>query len=1090
MSLSFKMLKRTLRKAYTFLVLSGLVGIGFSLLAFFYVYNWEQEHAREDLEKQVDAHVRNLRQAFTTFGSILRSINGLHNVLGDIEQTDLARFVSAELLNYYGIHALEWISYMPTINDVKPEVVTPNGKSVPVWEWVDGHKQVVSQRPDYYPVVLTEPLAKSAQNLGYDLGSDVVLRTALEKARDQGQLMVSGITEVLTVTGKARGLRVFIPIYQPNAKPNTLTERRQQLVGFASLLLLVDEMIESIIRPRKFLNTSLFLCIFDKTPSEKIVNIYTPIWYERVETEDIIEIPLELAGRRWYLSFKKTSGSSIVKTYYAWIVLGIGLLFTIGLWRYLHMLLSSAHWAEDLAAKRTRSLSYANQTLNKEIGRREQITKALEISQQRFQAIFDEAAMGIVQTDLEGRILDCNKALQELLGYTEVEFQGCFLNDFSHPQDVNADQVLLMEMIKNVRNTFTISKRYHCKGGITVWTNQSCSIVRDANPPFIIGIIEDVTEQKCAEQARLEAEKKYRDIFENAVEGIFQCTPTGYFLSVNPAFVRIFGYDSAEQMLTEISNMGNQLCIDPQRRGEFIHLLQTYSKVQDFEYEALCRDGRMIWVNETVRIVRDEQGQVRYYEGIVEDITARKRTEEKLRYDATHDQLSGLLNRAAFTEYLTTVLNEYRSAIAARTNKQLLIDRCQTTVEFAVFFVDLDRFKLVNDSMGHLAGDKMLVEVAHRLCKSIRSQDIVARFGGDEFALMFENIADMVMLEKCIEQIQVNLNQPYFIEHETFSTTVSIGIALSSPHYTNANEILRDADTAMYEAKRCGRNKAVIFQPGMHTHVVNILRLESDLRKALDNEEFQIYYQPIISLEKNHTVGLEALVRWMHPERGMISPDQFIPVAEETGLIIELGLWVFETACKQLRRWQNQFPMYKELGMNINVSPIQLKQPRLVRQIQDIISKTGIKGPTCRIEITEGAMMHDPEAALKVLKELKGLEILLYVDDFGTGYSSLSYLQKFPLDALKIDKSFIREIDASGKSMHVTRAIIALGEAFNLKVVAEGVENDYQVSVLRTAHCHHVQGYFFSKPQDTLAIERYLLQGQLREPLGEINSWQ
>jgi EAL domain-containing protein (putative c-di-GMP-specific phosphodiesterase class I) len=357
---------------------------------------------------------------------------------------------------------------------------------------------------------------------------------------------------------------------------------------------------------------------------------------------------------------------------------------------------------------------------------------------------------------------------------------------------------------------------------------------------------------------------------------------------------------------------------------------------------------------------------------------------------------------------------------------------------------------------------------------------------------MFENISDMSTLEKYIEQVQSCLNQPYFIENETFNTTASIGVALSSPHYTDANELLRDADTAMYEAKRCGRNKAVIFQPGMHTHVLNILRLESDLRKALDNEEFRIYYQPIISLEKNHIVGLEALVRWVHPERGMISPDQFIPVAEETGLIVELGLWVFETACKQLRHWQSQFPTHGELGMNINVSPIQLKQPRLVRQIQDIISKTGIKAPTCRIEITESAMMHDPEAALKVLKDLKELEILLYVDDFGTGYSSLSYLQKFPLDALKIDKSFIKDIDSSGKSMHVTRAIIALGEAFNLKVVAEGVENDYQVSVLRTAHCHHVQGFFFSKPKDTIATEHYLMQTQseVEYLLERIMPWQ
>ena len=576
-------------------------------------------------------------------------------------------------------------------------------------------------------------------------------------------------------------------------------------------------------------------------------------------------------------------------------------------------------------------------------------------------------------------------------------------------------------------------------------------------------------------QARQEAEKKYHELFENVSEGIFQCTAGGRYLSINPAFVRMFGYQSAEQIYTEITDIGQQLYVNPQRHIEFLATLETQSNVQGFEYQARRCDDSVIWVKETVHVARDNNGQIRYYEGIIEDITGRKQAEEKLRYDATHDQLTGLFNRTAFTVRLTEALKQ--------------IDNEQFPIPFAALFVDLDRFKIVNDTMGHLVGDQLLSDIARRLDSEMSENDIVARFGGDEFILMLGNLPDLANLKQRVNNIQQQLSLPYRLKDETFNTTASIGIALSDPKfntaaniemalsypkYHSADEILRDADTAMYEAKKQGGGNSVIFQPGMHTRVIDAFRMESDLRKALERDEFCLYYQPIVSVETQRVVGLEALVRWEHPEQGLVRPDLFIPLAEETGLIKELGLWVFETACVQLRRWQIKFAHHVDLGMNINVSPIQLKQPHIVREIQDIIEKTGINSPTCRVEITEGAMMQNPQAALAVLNDLKSLNVLLYVDDFSTGYSSLSYLQQFPIDALKIDKSFIQEIDTTVKSAQVVHAIIALGKAFDLRIVAEGVENDFQLSMLKSAQCHHVQGYFFSRPKDAQTIEDYL----------------
>ncbi len=448
--------------------------------------------------------------------------------------------------------------------------------------------------------------------------------------------------------------------------------------------------------------------------------------------------------------------------------------------------------------------------------------------------------------------------------------------------------------------------------------------------------------------------------------------------------------------------------------------------------------------------------------------------EKKLRYDATHDQLTGLFNRAAFTTRLSNALEKVSKVPDGNEVSKFPIINPKFPISFAVLFVDLDRFKIVNDSMGHLVGDQLLTEVAQRLNCVVSENYFVARFGGDEFALMLENISDKANLQECVNHILQQLGQPYTLNNDTFNTTASIGIALNNQKYENADELLRDADTAMYEAKKQGGNKFVIFQSGMHDNIVNMLRMERDLRKALEREEFRLYYQPIISLETRRTVGLEALVRWEHPEQGMISPELFIPLTEETGLIKELGLWVFDTACVQLRRWQTQFAHHANLGMNINVSPVQMKQSHLVRDIHDIIEKTGINPPTCRVEITEGAMMQNPKTALTILNDLKSLNVLLYIDDFGTGYSSLSYLQQFPIDALKIDKSFIEKIEASARSAQVVRAIIGLGKAFDLRVVAEGVENALQVSMLKLAHCNHLQGYFFSRPKDAQSIEAFL----------------
>jgi len=1047
------------KKTYLSLLLVVVIGCGLSLTAFFYVKQWELKQERDKIEERAQRHLRVLGQKFITFSNILNSIRGLTKVRYPITRQNFSQFVKGDIFAQPDIQALEWVQAVPISNrqTFTAMAQSNNINHFRFWEFSEnGNRRVARQREIYYPVLLTEPLASNVQILGYDVGSNPILLAAIENARDTGQLTSSGAVWVQTPVGKELGFRMFLPIYQGDNVPDTPAARQQQLVGFAVGVFLFNHLIERTLRLVKQ-RSEIFLLILDVTLEEKLSILYAPSWYRGKPYKKLSKIPLDFGGRIWQIVFATTSEKQIFQILYAWIVLGIGLFFTLGLLRYMYVILLNAHWAEELVTKRTLSLLEANQSLNKEIKHREEISKALENSQQRFQAIFDEAAIGIAQTSLDDKILDSNRALQTLLRYLEGELNNKLLKELAHPSDANMDQLFLEKILAGKYDTYRVSKRYICKNGAIVWTNQSCSIVRDTNSPFLINMIEDITERKQAEEARIEAEKKYRDIFENAIEGIFQCTPNGQFLSVNPAFVRMFGYDSPEQIYTTITDIGQQLYVDKKRRVEFMALLKTHSQVEHFEYQARCQEGSIIWVNETVRVVRDSNGEIRYYEGIVEDVTERKQTEKKLRYDATHDQLTGLLNRAAFTTYLTEALSSENF--------------------FAVLFVDLDEFKIVNDYMGHLVGDQLLTEIARRLSHQAGENDVVARFGGDEFALLLENISDLTTLQQQVDNFQQQLSLPYTLKNESFNPTASIGIALNKLNhmkYDSADKVLRDADTAMYEAKQQGRGKSLIFDPKMRTRIISRLRMESDLRKALEREEFRLFYQPIISLETQQMVSLEALVRWEHPTQGMIRPDLFIPLTEETGLIRELGLWVFETACLQLRRWQTQFSHHADLGMNINVSPVQIKQTHIVNKIQEIIEKTGIKAPTCRVEITETAMMQEPEVALQVLNDLKSLEVLLYIDDFGTGYSSLSYLQQYPIDALKIDKSFIQQIDISSKSAQIVHAIIALGSAFDLRVVAEGVENKVQISMLKAAQCHNVQGYFFSPPKDSQTIEKYL----------------
>jgi diguanylate cyclase (GGDEF)-like protein/PAS domain S-box-containing protein len=555
-----------------------------------------------------------------------------------------------------------------------------------------------------------------------------------------------------------------------------------------------------------------------------------------------------------------------------------------------------------------------------------------------------------------------------------------------------------------------------------------------------------------------ESEERFRSAFDYAAVGMALAAPDGRWLQVNRSLCEITGYDERELLATNFQSLTHAEDLD----AVFSHVVQVLEgKLQSSltEKRFVHKSGRTAWVHLSVSSVRDQQRKAPRLIFQIQDITDRKRAEEQLLHDAFHDGLTGLPNRALFMDHLKLAI--------ARSQRR-------DDYQFAVLFLDLDRFKVINDSLGHMVGDQLLVGIARRLETCLRAGDTVARLGGDEFTILLDDLADACETPLVVERIQRELASPFNLGgHEVF-TTVSIGIAPSATGYDSPDEILRDADTAMYRAKSLGKSRHVVFDREMHARAVNLLQLETDLRRAVERGEFLVYYQPILTLETGSLYGFEALVRWHHPRHGLISPLDFIPVAEETGMIIPIGQWVLEESCRQLRRWQEQFPTCPPLRMSVNLSAKQFTLPDLVERIEQALRESGLDPGCLKLEITESVLMENSATAVEMLKRLRAVGVGLSIDDFGTGYSSLSYLHRFPASALKIDRSFVSRLSDNDENAELVRTIITLARTLGMKVVAEGVETARQLAQLRALECDHGQGYYFSKPMDAVAAAGYL----------------
>ncbi|MEM9508764.1 MAG: EAL domain-containing protein [Cyanobacteria bacterium P01_E01_bin.35] len=573
-------------------------------------------------------------------------------------------------------------------------------------------------------------------------------------------------------------------------------------------------------------------------------------------------------------------------------------------------------------------------------------------------------------------------------------------------------------------------------------------------------LIYEVKERNEVTKLLRESEEKLESILNSLEEVVWSAdVQTNQLLFLNPAAQEVYGRSVAELLENPRLRLES---VHPDDRDHVIAALSgSQEQSNDLEYRIIQPSGEIRWVWERSRLIYTNDGIADRRDGIISDITKRKKIEAELSYEAKHDSLTNLPNRAAFIE---------------RTEQALEQSYRDPDYLFAVLFIDLDRFKIVNDSLGHQIGDELLITVAQILTNCCRSEDFVARLGGDEFTILLHQIDTIDVANAIAANINQQLAEPFSLQGHNVFTSASIGIVKADYKYQDIADILRDADLAMYRAKSLGKARHEVYDSKIYVGTKELLETENDLRTAIIENQLVLHYQPIISLKTDQLYGFEALLRWQHPQKGLVYPEKFIQIAEETGLIIAIGEWVLQEACQQMYLWQSKYPHTVDLKMSVNIASQQMKDPNFLTNLDHILAKTGFGGHSLHLEITETTLMDYQPKTINLFKQIRDRGIRLNIDDFGTGYSSLQYLKRFPINMLKIDRSFVQGMLDDRENFEIVKMIITLSRTLKISIVAEGIENLKQLKVLQTLNCELGQGFLFSQALDQESAELLIEQ--------------
>ncbi|MGA3280281.1 MAG: PAS domain S-box protein [Smithella sp.] len=682
-----------------------------------------------------------------------------------------------------------------------------------------------------------------------------------------------------------------------------------------------------------------------------------------------------------------------------------------------------------------------------DITERKQAEEALRQSEEKYRTILESIQEGYFEVDLTGNFTFFNDSICRLYGYSKEELMGM---NYRHYTDKEHSKKLFQTFNK-VYNTGEPTEGFDWqvirKNGDKRYIEASVSLQKDLSdkPAGFKGMIRDVTERKQEEEIIRQSEERYRTILDEMADAYYEVDITGNYTFVNDALCRHLGQTKEELLGTNVRASIDKEDIKTVYNA-FKRIYTTGKPEKNISYKIIRKDGTIIFIENSGFPLKNKKGEIIGFRGVGRDITQRKQSDEKIQYLATHDTLTGLPNRSMFSQLLN-----YAIKTAHRYQRQL-----------AVLFLDLDRFKIINDTMGHDAGDQLLQKIAARLKQSLRTVDVIGRLGGDEFVILIEEVSDSNHIATVAHKILTSVIKPITLMGQENRITVSIGISMYPKDAQDEQSLMKNADIAMYLAKEEGKNNYQFYSADIQSKSLERLSIETNLRFALERNELSLQYQAKVDFKTDMITGVEALLRWQNPYLGSVTPTQFIPVAEETGMIVPIGRWVLKTACAQNVAWQKQgLPL---VSMAVNLSLRQLMDDALLDDIRAALYDSGMAPNLLELEITESMVMHNPEHIISILAKIKSMGVRLAIDDFGTGYSSLAQIKHFPIDTLKVDRSFIRNIPQDAEDKAITEAIIAMGKTLSLTVVAEGVETEEQMNFLKEHSCDEMQGFYFSKP--------------------------